>query len=74
MKHGATAALPFDELKAAVLEATGGRGADAVLEMVGHAGALLSALDIVRPYGAVSVAGVHSREIKMPGGKLYDKK
>ncbi|WRT68091.1 uncharacterized protein IL334_005066 [Kwoniella shivajii] len=71
-KHGAIA-LPSSELKAAVLEATDGRGADAVLEVVGHEGALLTALDIVRPYGAVSSVGVHSQIIKLNGGALYDK-
>ncbi|WWC96485.1 hypothetical protein V866_003353 [Kwoniella sp. B9012] len=71
-KHGAIA-LPSSELKKAVLEATEGRGADAVLEVVGHEGALLTALDIVRPYGAVSSVGVHSQQIKLNGGDLYDK-
>nr|XP_018262019.1 alcohol dehydrogenase [Kwoniella dejecticola CBS 10117]OBR84177.1 alcohol dehydrogenase [Kwoniella dejecticola CBS 10117] len=72
-KHGAIA-LPSPELKKAVLDATDGRGADAVLEVVGHEGALLTALDLVRPYGAVSSVGVHSKEIRLNGGGLYDKK
>ncbi|WWC71078.1 uncharacterized protein I206_105031 [Kwoniella pini CBS 10737] len=71
-KHGAIA-LPSSELKQAVLNATEGRGADAVLEVVGHEGALLTALDLVRPYGAVSSVGVHSKNINLNGGGLYDK-
>nr|XP_019045276.1 alcohol dehydrogenase [Kwoniella bestiolae CBS 10118]OCF24206.1 alcohol dehydrogenase [Kwoniella bestiolae CBS 10118] len=72
-KHGAIA-LPSSDLKKAIQDATDGRGADAVLEVVGHEGALLTALDIVRPYGAVSSVGVHSQKIGLNGGGLYDKK
>ncbi|KAK8858877.1 hypothetical protein IAR55_003108 [Kwoniella newhampshirensis] len=71
-KHGAIA-LPASELGPAVLKATEGRGADAVLEIVGHPSALLAALDLVRPYGAVSSVGVHSKDITLAGGLLYDK-
>ncbi|KAL7423837.1 hypothetical protein Q5752_001421 [Cryptotrichosporon argae] len=71
-KHGATA-LPFAEAKAAVLAATEGRGADAVLEVVGHASALQSAIDLARPYGVVSSVGVHNLPISLAGGELYDK-
>ncbi|TXT11080.1 hypothetical protein VHUM_01831 [Vanrija humicola] len=71
-KHGAIA-LPLPELKEALAKATDGRGADAVLEVVGHAGAVLTALDLVRPYGAVSSVGVHSRHIDLDGDQLYSK-
>lgn len=58
----------------AVLEATGGRGADAVLELVGHESALVTALDLVRPYGVVSVGGMHGRPVTIDGALLYNKK
>ncbi|WVQ84960.1 hypothetical protein IAT38_007124 [Cryptococcus sp. DSM 104549] len=71
-KHGAKAYTP-DEIRAAVLAATEGRGADAVLEVVGNEGALRAAMDLVRPYGAISSVGVHAGEMKLNGAMLYDK-
>lgn len=71
--HGAIA-LPDGELQKAVLEATEGRGADAVCEVVGHTDALLKALDLVRPCGVVSSCGVHSHDITFAGRNLYLKK
>jgi len=44
---------------AAVRDATEGRGADAVLEVVGSEAAARLAFDLVRPGGVVSIAGVH---------------
>ncbi|KIR70508.1 alcohol dehydrogenase [Cryptococcus deuterogattii CA1014] len=72
VKHGANALAP-GELNPAIMAITEGRGADAVLEVVGNQGALDTALSIVRPYGAVSSVGVHSGELKIDGGLLYDK-
>jgi threonine dehydrogenase-like Zn-dependent dehydrogenase len=72
-EHGATA-LPYAELGPAVLAATEGRGADAVLEVVGHESALKQAIALVRPYGAVSVVGVHAVDVKLSGDMLYNKK
>jgi len=46
----------------AVLEATGGRGADAVIDAVAHDATLDAALASVRPGGTVSVIGVHDLE------------
>jgi threonine dehydrogenase-like Zn-dependent dehydrogenase len=43
----------------AVRDATGGRGADSVLEVVGSEAAVRLAFDLVRPGGVVSIAGVH---------------
>ena len=40
--------------------ATGGRGADAVLEVVGSPSALRSAYDLVRPGGTISSVGCHT--------------
>jgi threonine dehydrogenase-like Zn-dependent dehydrogenase len=72
-KHGAIS-LPIDELRPALLEATDGRGADAALEVVGHSGALTTAMDLVRPFGVISSCGVHSQPIMMNGDLLYSKK
>jgi threonine dehydrogenase-like Zn-dependent dehydrogenase len=46
----------------AVLEATGGRGADAVIDAVALDATLSDALTCVRPGGTVSVIGVHGAE------------
>lgn len=43
---------------AAILEATGGRGADSVIEAVGHDGTINDAIMSVAPGGTVSVIGV----------------
>jgi threonine dehydrogenase-like Zn-dependent dehydrogenase len=45
--------------RAAVLDATEGRGADSTLEVVGSEAASRLAFDLVRPGGVVSIAGVH---------------
>lgn len=71
-KHGAVA-LPLAQLREEILKVTNGRGADAVLEVVGHESAVLDALSLVRPYGAVSSVGVHTRNVTIDGNILYDK-
>jgi 2-desacetyl-2-hydroxyethyl bacteriochlorophyllide A dehydrogenase len=56
-KWGATPiASPAAE---AILAATGGRGADSVIDAVGTDASLTDALNAVRPGGTVSVVGVH---------------
>ena len=45
------------DVKAEVLKATEGRGADAVVEVVGNRAALKTAYDIVREFGKISVIG-----------------
>ena len=47
-----------DELRACVLAATGGRGADLVIESVGRASLYEAALDLVRPGGRVLAFGL----------------
>jgi threonine dehydrogenase-like Zn-dependent dehydrogenase len=47
---------------AAVDELTEGRGADVVLECVGHPSAFQSAIDVVRRGGTVSVVGMYTHE------------
>ena len=59
---------------AVVREATGGRGADALLECVGSPEATRLAVDLVRPGGAVAAVGVHTEEsFAFPPGEAYDK-
>lgn len=48
-----------DGMLAKVLEATDGRGADMVVEVVGQAPALRTAYNLVRPFGAIASIGVH---------------
>ena len=42
---------------------TEGRGADAVIEVVGLSPALRTAFDILRPWGVISSIGVHNAEV-----------
>ncbi|RSH84927.1 uncharacterized protein EHS24_006474 [Apiotrichum porosum] len=72
-RHGAIA-LPLEQLKQKLMEVTEGRGADACLEVVGHSSALQTALDLVRPYGAISSCGVHTQVAPLAGSQLYGKK
>lgn len=72
-RHGAIA-LPAEELKEAILKATDGRGADVALEVVGHASAMATAIDLIRPFGVVSSVGVHSEPISTNGYLLFAKK
>lgn len=67
--------VPTDgDLAERVREATGGRGADVVLEAVGVDASLRTAIDIVRPRGTVCAAGAHASEgMPMPTGTLFGK-
>lgn len=48
------------DVKEQIWEATGGRRADAVMEVVGSADALRLAIELIRPGGILSSVGVHS--------------
>mmetsp|Transcript_21256 Transcript_21256/g.63694 ORF Transcript_21256/g.63694 Transcript_21256/m.63694 type:complete len:329 (-) Transcript_21256:193-1179(-) len=77
-KLGATpldvAALGADGVVAEVRAATGGRGADAALELVGGGSPLRLAFDALRPGGALSSIGVNT-DATLPFGpsETYDK-
>lgn len=72
--HGATPLhLERDDPKAAVLAATGGRGADIVLEIVGHESALRLAFDLVRPGGFIHSVGMHHAPLPIGGLEAYNK-
>ncbi|KAJ9628286.1 hypothetical protein H2204_009403 [Knufia peltigerae] len=65
--------LGRDDVKAKVLEATDGRGADAVIELVGNAKALKSAFELVRPAGCLSSIGFHQGEVPFTALEAYSK-
>jgi threonine dehydrogenase-like Zn-dependent dehydrogenase len=68
--------LSFDRIDpvAAVRDGTQGRGADAVLEIVGSPQATRMAVDLVRPGGTIAAVGVHTEEqFAFPPGEAYDK-
>jgi Threonine dehydrogenase and related Zn-dependent dehydrogenases len=56
----------------AVQDLTDWRGADVVVDAVGHPSALLSACSLVRSGGSISIPGVYTEDtIEMPWGDLY---
>ncbi len=71
-------ARPLDYREEAPLEVlretTEGRGADAVLEVVGSPAATRTAVDIVRPGGVVASVGVHTEDrLAFTPGEAYDR-
>jgi threonine dehydrogenase-like Zn-dependent dehydrogenase len=63
-----------DEVKETILSKTNGRGADAVMEVVGSRDALRLTIDIVRPGGTISSVGVHTeKQFPFSPGEAYDK-
>ncbi|KAK4167651.1 putative S-glutathione dehydrogenase [Cladorrhinum sp. PSN259] len=56
-----------------VKEVTEGRGADAVIEVVGLSPALRTAFDLLRPFGVISSIGVHNAEVPWSGDEAYGK-
>ena len=70
-------AEPVDLTKApheAVLEATDGRGAECVLEVVGSPAASRLAFELLRPGGTISAVGVHNEpSFAFTPGEAYDR-
>jgi threonine dehydrogenase-like Zn-dependent dehydrogenase len=60
-------------LEKRVKELTDGRGADIIIEGVGHADALKTGFDLLRPWGNISSFGVHNEEIPWTGNQAYGK-
>ncbi|BFZ57843.1 hypothetical protein PYCC9005_004898 [Savitreella phatthalungensis] len=71
--HGATPINLNDDPKAKILAATGGRGADVVLEVVGRADALQLAFDIARNGGVIQSVGIHGEPLPLHGNACYNK-
>jgi threonine dehydrogenase-like Zn-dependent dehydrogenase len=72
---GATAVnVETGDPPAVVREATGGRGVDAVLEVVGSPSAGKLAYELVRPGGTIAVVGVHNEKgFSFSPADAYDK-
>ncbi|KAM5352844.1 hypothetical protein ACJ41O_005566 [Fusarium nematophilum] len=62
-----------DELFQRVKDLTEGRGADVVIEVVGHSSALDMGFQLLRPWGTISSVGVHNGEIPWTGNQAYGK-
>jgi threonine dehydrogenase-like Zn-dependent dehydrogenase len=62
------------DLKEEILDNTTGRGADAVMEVVGSSATLKLAIDLLRPGGTISSVGVHTaKHFSFSPGEAYDK-
>jgi threonine dehydrogenase-like Zn-dependent dehydrogenase len=67
-------ALDPSQAAEAVAVASGGLGADAVIEASGSPAALTAALELVRPQGVVSVVGAHFEpDFPLNNGLMFDK-
>jgi threonine 3-dehydrogenase len=54
-----------EDVKAVVMEATGGLGVDVVLEMAGHPDSIRTGFDIIRRGGRISLLGLTSKPISL---------
>jgi len=72
-KIGAKVINLNDDPVAKIKAATDGRGADVVMEVVGHTDALMLSLDLIRPWGQISSIGVHTEKMEINGLMLYGK-
>ncbi|QEC66789.1 zinc-binding dehydrogenase [Panacibacter ginsenosidivorans] len=62
------------DIKEEILNNTHGRGADAVMEVVGSSATLKMAIDLLRPGGTISSVGVHTaNHFSFSPGEAYDK-
>ncbi|KAI9168097.1 zinc-type alcohol dehydrogenase-like protein [Paramyrothecium foliicola] len=62
-----------EALSGRVRELTNGRGADVVIEVVGHSSALEMGFELLRPWGVISSVGVHNGAIPWSGNQAYGK-
>lgn len=60
-------------LRQRVKDLTEDRGADVVIEVVGHSSALRMGFEMLRPWGHLSSVGVHNQEIPWTGNEAYGK-
>ncbi|MFI5129340.1 MAG: alcohol dehydrogenase catalytic domain-containing protein [Chitinophagales bacterium] len=62
------------DIKEEILSNTHGRGADAVMEVVGSSATLKLAIELIRPGGTISSVGVHTaKHFSFSPGEAYDK-
>jgi threonine dehydrogenase-like Zn-dependent dehydrogenase len=62
-----------EDLEKRVKELSDGRGADVIIEVVGHSSALDMGFKLLRPWGIISSVGVHNGEIPWTGNQAYGK-
>ena len=63
-----------ENVKEQILNASAGRGADGVMEVVGSDKTLRMAIDLIRPGGIISSVGVHTaKHFSFSPGEAYDK-
>jgi 2-desacetyl-2-hydroxyethyl bacteriochlorophyllide A dehydrogenase len=65
--------LTEGDVRAAVKEATGGRGVDATIDAVGHPDALNLACRLTRKAGTVSATGVYAERVELHMGVVWIK-
>uniref|UniRef100_A0A0B7KKD7 Enoyl reductase (ER) domain-containing protein n=1 Tax=Bionectria ochroleuca TaxID=29856 RepID=A0A0B7KKD7_BIOOC len=70
---GAKPIMLTDDPVSKILEATEGRGADHVLEVVGNAEAMKLCVELARPFACISSVGVQTSELTFDGPSLYAK-
>jgi threonine dehydrogenase-like Zn-dependent dehydrogenase len=64
----------LNDVKEKIMNATNGRGADAVMEVVGSSEALCLSIDLLRPGGTISSVGVHTaNNFSFSPTEAYDK-
>ncbi|KAH8700744.1 chaperonin 10-like protein [Talaromyces proteolyticus] len=63
--------LGQDDIEETIMAVTDGRGADAVVEVVGNQDALRSAFNLLRPCGILSSVGFHQSELPFTGLDCY---
>ncbi len=72
-RFGARAVAP-DQAAAVIADATGGLGADGVIEAAGSPGALQAAIGLVRGQGTVSVIGAHFEpDFPLDMGRMFER-
>ncbi|KAE8368114.1 chaperonin 10-like protein [Aspergillus caelatus] len=72
-KIGAKPLLLDKDPESTIKAATGGRGADVALEVVGTEEAMQVCLSLIRPFGFVSCVGVRHGDYIIPGSLVYSK-
>jgi threonine dehydrogenase-like Zn-dependent dehydrogenase len=65
--------LGQDDIQGTIMAETDGRGADAVVELVGNTAALRSAFDMLRPSGTLSSIGFHQGDLPFTALECYQK-
>ena len=73
-RHGAIPINLNSDPVSLIKKVTDDRGADAVLEVVGHGDALQLGYNLIRPWGVIASVGVQQDALPFKGPQVYDKK